>query len=160
MMRMRMPETCWAVFKWQVINLRIYHIWLVDSVESMMMHGLATPKSFCTRCLTSSHKTSHLEMLESQQRLKCMARNHALCPNDWPFLSFEVPFCLYFILCDWMSWKGDATTKMTWMWRTAGTFVWVLLIRLSRGIYFSALHKPIICKFAHHSLQMTSTGCT
>ena len=39
-----MPETCWAAFKWQVINLRICCIWLVDSVESMMMHGLANPK--------------------------------------------------------------------------------------------------------------------
>ena len=43
-MGMRMPETCWAVFKWQAINLRICCIWLVDSVESMMMHGLAIPK--------------------------------------------------------------------------------------------------------------------
>ena len=43
-MGMRMPETCWAVFKGQVINLRICCIWLVDSVESMTMHGLANPK--------------------------------------------------------------------------------------------------------------------
>jgi hypothetical protein len=28
----------------QVINLRICCIWLVDSVESMMMHGLANPE--------------------------------------------------------------------------------------------------------------------
>ena len=41
---MRMPETCRAVFKRQVINLRICCILLVDSVESMMMHGLANPK--------------------------------------------------------------------------------------------------------------------
>jgi hypothetical protein len=40
MMGMRMPETCWAVFK-QVINLRNCCIWLVDSFECMMMHGLA-----------------------------------------------------------------------------------------------------------------------
>jgi len=39
-----MPETCWAVFKWQVINLGICCIWLVDSVESTMMHGLANSK--------------------------------------------------------------------------------------------------------------------
>ena len=45
MMGMSMPETCWAVFKWQVINLRSCCICLVDSVEcSMMMHGLANPK--------------------------------------------------------------------------------------------------------------------
>ena len=44
MMGMRMPETCWAVFKLQVINLRSCCIWLDDSVESVMMHGLANPK--------------------------------------------------------------------------------------------------------------------
>ena len=44
MMGMRMPETCWAVFKRQVINLRSCCISLVDSVESMMMHGLANPE--------------------------------------------------------------------------------------------------------------------
>jgi len=32
-MGMRMPETCWAVFKRQVVNLRNWCIWLVDSVE-------------------------------------------------------------------------------------------------------------------------------
>ena len=32
-MGMRMLETCWAVFKWQVINLRICCIWLIDSFE-------------------------------------------------------------------------------------------------------------------------------
>ena len=42
----RMPETCWAVFKRQVINLRSCCILLVDSVESMMMHGLANPKFY------------------------------------------------------------------------------------------------------------------
>jgi len=44
MMGMRMPETCWAVSKRQVINLRSCCILLVDSVECMMMHGLANPK--------------------------------------------------------------------------------------------------------------------
>jgi hypothetical protein len=39
-----MPETCRAVFKRQVTNLRICCIWLVDSFESMMMHGLANPE--------------------------------------------------------------------------------------------------------------------
>ena len=33
MMGMRMPETCWALSKWQVINLRSCCILLVDSVE-------------------------------------------------------------------------------------------------------------------------------
>ena len=34
-MGMRMPETCWAVFKRQVVNLRNWCIWLIDSVENM-----------------------------------------------------------------------------------------------------------------------------
>ena len=43
-MGMRMPETCWAVSKRQVIYLRSCCILLVDSVESVMMHGLANLK--------------------------------------------------------------------------------------------------------------------
>jgi hypothetical protein len=44
MMGMSMPETCWAVFKRQVINLRNCWIWLVDSIESIKRQGLANPK--------------------------------------------------------------------------------------------------------------------
>jgi len=40
---MRMYETCWAVFKRQAINLRNCCIWLVDSLEYMMMNGLTNP---------------------------------------------------------------------------------------------------------------------
>jgi hypothetical protein len=43
-MGVRMPETCWAVFKRQVINLRSCRIWLFDSVESLITHGLANSK--------------------------------------------------------------------------------------------------------------------
>jgi hypothetical protein len=42
MMGMRMPETCWAVFKRQAINLKNCCIWLVDSFECVAMHGLKT----------------------------------------------------------------------------------------------------------------------
>jgi hypothetical protein len=45
MMGMRKSETCWALFKRQVINLRSCCIFFVDSVESMMTHGLANAKS-------------------------------------------------------------------------------------------------------------------
>jgi hypothetical protein len=38
MMGMRMHETCWAVFKRQVNNLRNGCIWLVDSVESVFSY--------------------------------------------------------------------------------------------------------------------------
>jgi len=43
-MGMRMPETCWAVFKQRAINLRDWCIWFVDLFECMLMHGLANPK--------------------------------------------------------------------------------------------------------------------
>ena len=43
MMGMRMPETCWAVFKRRAINLRDWCIWLVDIFECMMVHGLTNP---------------------------------------------------------------------------------------------------------------------
>ena len=45
MMGMRMPETCWAVFKRQAIKLRDWCIWLVDLFKYMMMHGLTNPKN-------------------------------------------------------------------------------------------------------------------
>jgi len=35
-MGMRMPETCWAVFKGQVLNLRSCCILLIDSVENIL----------------------------------------------------------------------------------------------------------------------------
>jgi len=37
MMGMRMPETCWAVFKRQAVNLRDWCIWLVDLFENICL---------------------------------------------------------------------------------------------------------------------------
>jgi hypothetical protein len=54
MMGMKMPKTCGAVFKQQVINLRSCCIWLVDSFESMMMHGLENPKPIALSDFASS----------------------------------------------------------------------------------------------------------
>ena len=42
MMDLRMPETCWAVFKWEAINVRDWCIWLVDLFEYMMVQDLQT----------------------------------------------------------------------------------------------------------------------
>jgi hypothetical protein len=58
----RMPETCWAVFKRQAINLRDWCIWLVYLFECMMMHGLTNPKlklieDFCCNCNNYFTKT-------------------------------------------------------------------------------------------------------
>jgi hypothetical protein len=38
-MGIRMPETCWAIFKRQSINLRDWCIWLVDLFESQYCWG-------------------------------------------------------------------------------------------------------------------------
>jgi len=43
MMGMRMPETCWAVFKRHTINLRDWCIWLVDLFEYNTESTLAGP---------------------------------------------------------------------------------------------------------------------
>jgi hypothetical protein len=40
MMGMRMPKTCLAVFKQQVINLRNCCIWLVDTFECFVLFRL------------------------------------------------------------------------------------------------------------------------
>ena len=50
-MGMRMPETCWAVFKRQVINLRSCCILLVNSVKN----NITIFNSFCTENATRLH---------------------------------------------------------------------------------------------------------
>jgi len=79
-----MPETCWAVFKLQVINLRICCILLVDSVESMMMHGPETP-IYLSLFLSSSTNFA-LPPYDNTKKLVCF-----FCwPEDvWSFLSFR-----------------------------------------------------------------------
>ena len=55
MMGMRMPETCWAVFKWQVRNLRNCCIWLVDSFEcNLQTLNSRTPFDIRRKDLTNS----------------------------------------------------------------------------------------------------------
>jgi hypothetical protein len=40
MMGMMMPETCWAVFKRQAINMKYWCIWLVDLFECIFLSSL------------------------------------------------------------------------------------------------------------------------
>jgi len=81
-MGIRMRETCWAVFKRQVINLRSCCISLVNSVESMMMHGLANPK-FIRRhtcqwlCYTHTHTHARARAhTHARARTRTHARAH------------------------------------------------------------------------------------
>jgi len=55
----RMPETCWAVFKRQVINLRSCCILLVDSVE-ITLAGLVVTKSYPPHLLSLSRSLSQV----------------------------------------------------------------------------------------------------
>jgi hypothetical protein len=50
-MSMRMPKTCWAVFKRQVINLKNCCIWLVDSFEK--------ERHFVSYCTSSFNVSSY-----------------------------------------------------------------------------------------------------
>jgi len=91
-MGMRMPETCWAVFKRQVINLRHCCIWLFDSFECMAMHGLAKPKFKIKPCrLTNSYKYSegsYYYPLRCQEVLKDEVTKIlwrvTICQSTWP----------------------------------------------------------------------------
>jgi hypothetical protein len=72
MMGVRMPETCWAIFKWQVINLRIYCIWLVDSVKNVtqVQHTKLGIVSYLLEWLkyynSKLHKVDKLEIIKLQ----------------------------------------------------------------------------------------------
>jgi hypothetical protein len=68
MMGMRMPETSWAVFKWQVINLRSCCIWLVDSVE----------------------KKRYLPVSTTSKSLRQLLLNFRSCSNSWITFPAEV----------------------------------------------------------------------
>jgi hypothetical protein len=65
MMGMRMPETCWAVFKRQTKNLRDWCTWLVDLFEYMMMHGLTNPKFKFRYNMTRITGTHHEDLCTS-----------------------------------------------------------------------------------------------
>ena len=57
MMGMRMPETCWAVFKWRAINLRDWCIWLVDLFE--LKSFLTFDHSVCHICMVFGDPPPH-----------------------------------------------------------------------------------------------------
>jgi hypothetical protein len=81
-------DICHLRVKGQVINLWSCCILLVDSVESMMMHGLANPKLITvslanTECFSNSHiwlffhLTSHLTRLQSS-----FSKHFLFCYNN------------------------------------------------------------------------------
>jgi len=94
MMGMRMPETCWAVFKRQVINFRSCCIWLVNSIESMMMHGLAKPK-FEKKIFCYSSFFHLLQACQEKMRTACAARSFSLLPSC---ISILLKFLFSFLL--------------------------------------------------------------
>jgi len=100
MMGMRMPETCWAVFKRQAIKLRDWCNWLVDFFECMKMHGLTNPKkrpipyfSFVVHVIIS-HELTHISSscphfyLDTLTQLRCnlwyMEDKHRHDPSQKP----------------------------------------------------------------------------
>jgi len=85
-MGMRMPETCWAVFKRQTINMRNCCIWLVDSFESLEKSVRYQPND------TASHPTrlqsSTISLWEPQNpKMDCVKLRTANVTLICPFLT-------------------------------------------------------------------------
>jgi len=84
-MGMRMPETCWAAFKRQVINLRNCCIWLVDSLESMVLHGPANPKFKCSFLLEAKWPSGYWMRTEGTGHLKTSKDPTGNQTRDFPY---------------------------------------------------------------------------
>ena len=91
----RMPETCWAVFERQAINLRDWCIWLVDLFECMIMHGLTNSwfKRICVfyRSLFSILYISLVLMFVSHRHEPIILKLITLSYHRKRTLSFGVP---------------------------------------------------------------------
>jgi hypothetical protein len=57
-MGMRMPETCWAVFKRKTVNLRNCCIWLVDSFECLNIICVCYSQLYRSASFNSSGRSS------------------------------------------------------------------------------------------------------
>jgi len=80
MMGMRMPKTCWAVFKRQAINLRDWCIWLVDLFEYMMMHCLTNPKHLLR--LVRISRYIRMNLLIYKNRVPCLQEHSQLTVSE------------------------------------------------------------------------------
>jgi hypothetical protein len=88
-MGMRTPETYWAVFKRQAINLRICCNLLVDSVESMMMRGLAYSEGRFTHSMPCPCRSP---AMPSAKGLECVLPIwFTQCGRDWFTLAMPRP---------------------------------------------------------------------
>ena len=65
-MGVRMPETCWAVCKRQVMNLRNCCIWLVDLFELIFWNFMLAEQSECARVITLSTQCARVVTLSTQ----------------------------------------------------------------------------------------------
>jgi len=83
-MGMRMPETCWAVFKWQVINLRNCCIWLVDLFEWIIVHCLVLFKILLLLLLLYKRSFGRgRNCLQLSYRRHCSLCIQASLVNSW-----------------------------------------------------------------------------
>jgi len=85
-MGMRMPETCWAVFKRQVINLRSCCIWLVDTFRMspvfvpVLLFSFSPPRPQITSPTKYFHTFSHWKsyIKFGTHAVKCYFELHAV----------------------------------------------------------------------------------
>jgi len=107
MMGMRMPESCWAVFKWQAINLRNCCIWLDDSSECSLNIAFA---SYITFRLNAFEQNSILGPHLSNKSSALQEAQHDM-----------------YILLKKLSCSNKVCTLRTIQFRLISAFVWNLL---------------------------------
>jgi len=111
MMGMRMPKTCWAVFKWQVINLRICCIWLVDSVESVNTLAkswiLILPRSLCNTFLTLS---PHCTFWFTKRQIFCLETQLSSCMLSVPRFNYSLQHYKHWLSGRWSSRQNTIPT--------------------------------------------------
>jgi hypothetical protein len=143
---MRKPETCWAVFKWQVINSIICCIWLVDSVESTMMHGLAKPKfiniQWCLFNLPDSIKNGRATTLSIKTLIVTAVDNDKFSVvMDFGFLHRVTPKMMLARSC-----HTSEQTQKTIVWITTTTII----------IHFSLMFFDVLTRESEDQLQSAS----
>ena len=137
MMGMRMPETCWAVFKRQAINLRDWCIWLVDLFEYMMTHGLTNPIFYWIVSRSPSvyivlvqiHQVRifynpffatnlHITLRPTIKSPKWPLSSHTLFPLYPSFGTFSECALFTFVVSFYYSllWRNDHVHKPYWNW--------------------------------------------
>ena len=109
-MGMRMPETCWAVFKRQAVNLRSCCILLVDSVEKNGQVHLVNATS-----IYRLRNNSGQYCLKTRIAADIQTVDEEMLQRVWNSLNIFQIYCLMRTewCARWMCWKLQFVSQMT-----------------------------------------------